>query len=121
MTEQKESPLGGGAPNVHVLRLDRLERINKLPQRQVLRIADDPVIQRAVDKIYAQGSRMVLELLNTLAEQYMLGTPIEREIKRHALLPDGALHQMGCDTIRYMPPLQVPPRHGFVESEAPHE
>lgn len=75
---------------------------------QAIRIADDPVMQRAVQKIYNQGPRMVLELLSTLAEKNIQALAVEHEITHFALLPPGALRAIGCDQIKRFHPLEVP-------------
>ncbi len=108
MTGQKRrNPAGGPGSNVHSLTADKTEHSLSLPQRQVSRISEDPVMKRAVARIWAQGDRAVLELLSTLAEKHMQAVAVEREIRRFALLPAEALAALGCDRIRQVNPYEV--------------
>ena len=108
MTDQKRrNPAGGPGSNVHSLTADKTEHSLSLPQRQVSRLAEDPVMGRAVAHICAHGDRAVLELLSTLAEKHIQAIAVEAEIRRFALLPAGALAALGCDRIRHLSPYEV--------------
>lgn len=105
MTDQKRnSPAANGAEIIFLNHKNN--SILSLPQ--VTRIAEDPVMQMAFQKIYDQGPRICLELISTLAEKNIQAVAVEKEIKRFALLPPGALRAIGCDQIRRFHPLEVP-------------
>ncbi len=106
-TEVRNGADQSAASNVHFLSPDSLKHNNPPRRLQVARIADDPVMQQAMQAIYDQGPRMVLELLSTLSEKNMQACAVEKEIKRFALLPPGALRAIGCDRIKPFHPLEV--------------
>ncbi len=106
--KQRNGALSSAAPNVHFFSRDNLDTTNTQYKPQAIRIADDPIMQRAVQKIYNQGPRMVLELLSSLAEKNMQAVAVEREIKYFTLLPRNALRAIECDQIRQLHPLEVP-------------
>jgi hypothetical protein len=109
MTPEVRNGAGqSAASNVLFLRPDNLKHTNPPQKLQVARIADDPVMQTAFQKVYDQGPRMVLELLSALAEKNIQAMAVEKEIKRFALLPPGALRAIGCDRIKPFYPLEVP-------------
>lgn len=108
MTPETRSGAGKSAASVILVPGNTLKHSNPSQKPQeAIRIAADPVMQQAVQKIHDQGPRMVLELLSTLAESNMLAVAVEREIKRFSQLPPGALRAIGYDQIRRFYPLEV--------------
>lgn len=106
--ERRNPAYQSRASDVHFLTADNMKNPNPHTKLQAIRIADDPVMQRAIQKIYNQGPRMVLELLSTLAEKNIQELAVEQEITHFALLLPGAVQVIGCDQIKCFHPLEVP-------------
>lgn len=101
---KKAAVNGSGASNVYFLTPDSLEHTPRGKPKKAVRIADDPVMQTAFQRVYDQGPRLCLELLSTLAEKNMQTLAVEKEIKHFALLPPGALRAIGGDQVRHHSP-----------------
>lgn len=108
LENEKAAVTSSGASNVHFLNPDNMKCSSIGQQSQAIRISDDPVMQSAVQKIYDQGPRYLLELLATLAENYMQANAVEKEIKHFALMPPNALRLIGSSHIQRFAPLEVP-------------
>lgn len=110
MTDQKRKNPASASRVSEIVWMADFRGNNNNPDHkpQAIRIADDPTMQRAWQRIYDQGPRLGLELLSTLAEKNIQAIAVENEIKHYALLPPGALKTIGCDQIRRFYPLEVP-------------
>lgn len=107
MTNQIKSPAVNGASEIVFPANFKGKNSNPHSKPQAIRIADDPTMQSAWQRIYDQGPRLGLELLSALAEKNIQAVAVEKEIKHFALLPPGALRAIDCDQIRRFHPLEV--------------